>query len=344
MNQYSRNPMVALSIESVNKAMPREILVDYKKGEIYIKPDDESQELINVTDTIREQLKDISSDKISIIYNDKKYVLTEFLYNIQKNLNLSINAEDTGEGTVYLNKKERLDGASIETVYKKIQIKGFKDADNLSILQKRDGVAQWVSPEGVIIDPDDPDNTDSTETTKVEKIEPVNGVVYLKASKRQITTNLRVNAEVIIPKVLDEYSEICWMVRTYTIDPILKFAENVYFQNDGNGISPGLNTFTLYRFVTYDAGNNWFGERIVYASGSSTTDTEITKDYLEKNYVSIKKIESEYLSIEQMKDEYLNENQMAEKFPTITSLEANYYNKTQIDDKFKWKVEENGGV
>lgn len=338
MNFNARNPLIALSIESANKAIPREILVDYTKGEIYIKPDDENKELINITDTIREQLKDISSDIISVVYNEKKYSLTDFLYNLQKNLNLSINSEDTGESTVYFNKKERLDNASVESVYKKIQLKGFKDAENLSILQKRDGIAQWVSPDGIIID-DNPNNGDSTESTKVEKIEPVNGAIYLKAIKRQITTNLRVNAEVIVPKVLDEYSEICWMVRTYTVQPILKFAENIFFHVDGETISPGQNMFTLYRFVTYDAGNNWFGERIGYTKIGSTSNSEITKEYLNQNYVSKIKLESEYLSIEQMRDEYLNENQIGEKFPSKIYLENNYYDKDEVDDKFKWITE-----
>ena len=68
-NNYARIPIVPLSYNDRNKAIPRELLVDYSNGTIYIVSEDGST-LYNVTSNIAAELQrlgiEIDSSNITV--------------------------------------------------------------------------------------------------------------------------------------------------------------------------------------------------------------------------------------------------------------------------------------
>lgn len=209
---------------------------------------------------------------------------------------------------------------------------------------------------------------------KVDIIEPSNGKLYLRASKRQMSENISLNCIVELPTILDNYSEIEWYVKTNSFLPIFKFSDNVVWRNieelvqvSSRSVEPA---HFLYTFKTFDRGQTWLAEVFKYNISANKSEY-ITEEYLTSKYDDkdqtldkfytksdvdnlISKLSNNlihpdminYYTIDQIQDRYYNKTSIDGKVydkdqingmlsNLNTKVETEYYNKIEIDSKFK---------
>lgn len=260
MKLNSRVPVIALPYSERQKAVPKELLIDYETGNIYVVSAKDKSVIFNITSKILEKIDSLTGDKIIVnIEGIGEINLVELLKNLKLELDEKVELSEIGKDA-YIAKPERYDGRSIESKYNNIQIKDFESAENGMIPQKYNGSIRWVYPiqddqdSGGGLNPGTPDPDDGLDT-RVVLIEPVEGKLFLRASRRLMTKNLQRDTIVVLPRVLDQYTEIYWNVRTYSYAPILKFQTSVLFNKDNQPIANGFN---IYKFATWDGGETWF--------------------------------------------------------------------------------------
>lgn len=264
MNHNSRIPVIALPYSEKHKAVPKELMVDYETGNIYVVSATDKSVIFDITAKILSMIDKLNGNNISVdIEGIGKVNLVELLEQIKLQLEDAVLVDDEGTADIYIPREERLDSVSIESKYKKIQLTGFEKAENGMIAQKFDNGLRWIyppQPGDIGLNPDNPGmpNPDDGLSTKVHLIEPVEGKIFLRASRRQKTVNLARDVQVILPRILDEFTEVYWFMRSYTVRPKLVFEDRVHF-NDIN-IQPDSNSSHIYKFVTWDSGENWFAE------------------------------------------------------------------------------------
>ena len=262
MKLNSRIPVIALPYSERQKAVPKELLIDYETGNIYVVSATDKSIIFNITEKILQKLDSVTGDKIIVnIEGVGEVNLVQLLKDFKLELDEKIEISEEG-ADAYIPKPERYDNVSIESKYNNIQIKDFEKAENGMIPQEYNGSIRWVYPlqddqddEGGL-HPGTPDPDDGLDTI-VNYIEPVEGKLFLRASKRLMTKNLQKDTIVVLPRVLDQYTEIYWNVRTYSYAPILKYQETVLFNTED--YQPIPNGFNIYKFSTWDGGENWFG-------------------------------------------------------------------------------------
>lgn len=260
MKLNSRIPVIALPYSERQKAVPKELLIDYDTGNIYVVSATDKSVIFNITSKILEKIESLTADKILVnIEGIGEINLVELIKDLKLELDGKLEVSEIGKDA-YLPKTERFDSKSIESKYGNIQIKSFESAENGMIPQKYNGEIRWIYPPDSDQDsttgtnPGTPDPDDGLET-KVFIIEPVEGKLFLRASRRLITNNLQKDCSIILPRVLDQYTEIYWNVRTYSQPILLKFQSSVIFNTEDN--QPSVNSYNVYRFSTWDAGETW---------------------------------------------------------------------------------------
>lgn len=266
MKLNSRVPVIALDYSQRHKAVPKELLIDYKTGHIYVVSADDKSIIFDITSKILDKIDTVTGENIIInIEGIGETNLQEYINQIKVNLDDMVIVSEEGKD-IYIPKEERLDGFSLESKFKRIQIKNFESAENGMIPQKFGNTIRWIYP----LDRDQdtgsnkPDPDDGLET-RVLLIEPVEGKIFLRASRRLRTKNLQRDAVVILPRTLDQYTEIYWNMRTYDFRPTLKFDDSVYFNKS---YQPSKNSDHIYKFATWDGGETWYGNVDVYSRKS----------------------------------------------------------------------------
>lgn len=260
MKLNSRIPVIALPYSERQKAVPKELLVDYDTGNIYVVSATDKSVIFNITSKILERLESLTADKIIVNVEGVGEVnLVELIGDLKLELDEKLEVTEIGKDS-YLPKSERYDGVSIESKYGNIQIKSFESAENGMIPQKFNNEIRWIFPPDSDLDsgsgtnPGTPDSDDGLET-KVFAIEPVQGKIFLRASRRLITNNLNKDCTVILPRVLDQYTEIYWNASTFSDAVNLNFQTSVLFNTSDH--QPSVNSYNVYRFSTWDAGETW---------------------------------------------------------------------------------------
>lgn len=269
MKLNSRIPVIALPYSERQKAVPKELLIDYETGNIYVVSATDKSVIFNITSKILEKIESLTGDKIIVnIEGIGEVNLVQLISQLKLELDEKVEISEEGKDA-YVPKPERYDTKSIESKYNNIQIKDFESAENGMIPQKYNGSIRWIYPiqddqdTGTGNNPGTPDPDDGLET-RVVLIEPIEGKLFLRASRRLMTKNLQKDTTVVLPRVLDQYTEIYWNVVTYSYRPILKFQTSVLFNKDEQPISNGFN---IYKFSTWDGGETWFGTVEKYKKG-----------------------------------------------------------------------------
>lgn len=323
----TRNKVIALDYDEKHKAVPKELMVDYETGNIYIVAKD-GEKIFDITNQIKEQIDNIKGANINIeIEGVGTFNLQELLNLFQKTLDDSVQVVEMGEDVAYVGKETVTDNVSLQVENHEIKIHGFQEAEELTIPQKRNGKLEWVpivdsgDKEGVITPPSGndpgtvlpPADPDDGESLKVIIIEPSNDKLYLRSSRRQMTINLDRNCKVVIPRTVDQVSEIIWNVKTNSLAPLLAFPINVLWSNTNNQLQP--NSQQIFRFRTWDNGETWCADVSVY----NNTNNLVNMDYLLENYYDKDYIDTNYATDKVIKDEH--------------------YMKNDIDKKLSWKKE-----
>lgn len=345
MKMNSRIPVIALDYTQRHKAVPKELLIDYETGHIYVVSANDKSIIFDITSKILEKLDSVTGDKIVIdIEGIGEVNLQEYINQIKLDLDDMVIISEEGKD-IYIPKEERLDGFSLESKFKRIQIKNFETAENGMIPQKYNNSIRWIYPPQGNNDSggsNKPDPDDGLET-KVFFIEPVEGKIFLRASRRLRTKNLQRDVLVVLPRTLDQYTEIYWNMRTYAYKPTLRFDDSVMFNSH---YQPSQNSDHIYKFATWDGGESWYANVSIYNrdpdNDSIQTETEINIEYLEKNYLNKKDIQDNYYSKVEAEKVFLTRHQLDGLFLTRNQIEEGYFNKKQIEDLLSWYIPEGG--
>ena len=331
----ARTPIIPLSYSEKHKAQPKELLIDYNNGNIYVVSAEDKSIIFDITAKIYEQLENMSGDNIEITIEGIGPVkIKEILEQLQQGIDDTIQAIETGEEIVYVSKENVLDGKSLNVKNKKIELKGFSAAETHMIPRKgEDGSLEWINMPKLpdIGSTGSTDNSDSSpvdgEITEVHIIEPMNDKLYLRASKRQKSINLSRNCFVVLPRVLDAYSEINWYVRTNSFAPMLKFSNNIVWSDISN-TQPQPDAHQMYKFISLDAGETWLGELVRYCK--TPQEGVVYISYLQDNYYDIDHINANHY----------NKNEVDDRIKGINTVDpVDYYNKTEIDEGFYNKTQ-----
>lgn len=297
-----RTPVIPLDYSEKHKAVKKELLVDYETGNIYVVSKEDQTLIIDITKKIYNQLEKMSGNNITVeIEGIGEINLIELIGKIQSDIDKSVKVIYTGQDTNYVGKELTLDERSLHSINRNMEIVGFGEADILTIPRKsKDGTIEWIevpqlndsgsngSTNGDIIPPSNPDDSLKMRCFIVE---PTNyDKLYLRASRRQKSMNIDKNCKVILPRVLDEFSEIEWYVCTNSFAPKFLFGNSVQW-TDIDNIQPKAKMHHVYSFKTWDFGETWMGELKTYNRILDNSDSIlVTRKFLDDNYYTINEV------------------------------------------------------
>lgn len=341
MKLNSRIPVIALPYSERHKAVPKELLIDYETGNIYVVSATDKSVIFNITSKILEKLDSVTGDKIVVdIEGIGEINLEQYINQLKLDLDDMVIISDEGKD-IYIPKEERLDSFSLESKYKRIQIKDFETAENGMIPQKYNNKIRWIYPPNSWMDTEEDngasDPNDGLET-KIVPVEPVEGKIFLRASRRLITKNLQRDCLVVLPRTLDQYCEIYWNMRAYVYKPTLKFGSGILFNGP---YQPSENAYHIYKFSTWDGGETWFGTLETFNIGldNKPSDNNINIEYLEKNYYSIKDIEDNYYNKRQLQNMFINKEQLDALYLTKDQIQEGYFTKEKVEEMLSWYIQ-----
>ena len=321
MKPFTRPPIIALDIKEVNKAQPGEMLIDYDNGHIYVLDKSGSGELISITRYLLEQLKSIDSNNIIVRINGEEERLYDIIVDFKERFKHALDVKLLNPDIKYIEKQYGIDMSSIATRLGYIEIKGFRDANTFTVPMKlQDGSLAWVEltdswqiKNGVI----GTDNPFDGRCTDVLWVEPINGFCYLRASRKQKSRHLTGNITVILPaKVVDEYSEITWIVETNSRTPILTFSSNVNFEYTKGNTNIYQDSAAIFTFKTWDHGDTWWGTVCRYkkpgSEDSFIDNANMDLDDLKEIFVQKETLENDYLPAHDIRELYATKEQLKE--------------------------------
>lgn len=349
MNINARIPVIPLDYSERHKACPKELMVDYETGNIYVVSSTDKTIIHDITSKIKEKIDSLDGGKIDILIEGiGKVSLNDILSQLRNEIEGSVQLLDT-EDVNYVGRENVPDNISVEFNERNLQMKDFNSAPNLSIPRKKDGKIEWIDQEslvgcnytttgdgysennGGIIKPGNPNDG---KILYCFDLVPLNGKIFLRASKRQKSIYITEDCKVILPKTLDEYSEIEWYVVTNSFAPTFKFTNNLIWRNPN--IQPDENSHHIYIFKTWDYGRTWLAELISY-DGTKSIHNTVDITYLENNYYNKKEIQKEYYNKSNSDDKYITKDNLKDEYITKSEIKENYNTKQEIKDMLSWK-------
>lgn len=334
-NLSARTPIIALPYSEKHKAVPKELLMDYETGNIYVVSANDKSVIFDITERIYKQLENMSGNNIEIeIEGIGTIKLTELLEQMRADISSSVTLVDDGEETKYVSKENGVDNKSLNIVNRFIQIYGFNSASPNTVPRKNEfGGIDWIRipelPDGTLppTGGGSGENPEDGNSYKVYIIEPVNDKLYLRPSKRQKTSRLSLNCRVVLPRVIDEYSEIEWYLNTSSFKPLLLFEEHVVWSTP-TMTQPKANGHHVYKFKTWNGGINWLAELVTY--NKQYLPSEVTPEYLEEFYYNK----------EQARETFVNKQHMQEAYYDKDEVDTKYYDRVASDERFAIKGED----
>lgn len=272
MSNFGRVPVVALSYLDKNKAVPKELLVNYDTGDIYIKSVDGVSPDIDITASIRSKLTNLDGNTIDLDIDGIGTIrVSDIIVDIIDAIDNGLDViEEESSNISYTEKQGTLDNKSLENKNEHIQIKDYDEAETLTLPYKDgDGILRWVSLLELaqlnrLQDMDNQNPADGKAST-VDYILPVNDKVNLLMDKRQKTINPQNNTlNIILPKTIDEYAVVEWLLILGNNLPDFIFPGNVVWQYTNFNTPTVNNTTSKYTFETFDNGKTWLGKFIQY--------------------------------------------------------------------------------
>lgn len=303
-----RAPVLPIDVEnnsSLRRAKGGEIAVNYTTKNIYLIDKKDPTKLIDITQAIKDNLDKINGGNIEIeLENGEKTTLLAILNELVNNTN-NFQLVDTEEDVSYVFRDNVTDINSIEVVDGNIQVRGFKDAKDTYIPQKRNGVLTWVPMVELTDNGSSNGGSTSSDITALDSpylssntidglradavvLQPVEDTLYLKASKRQKSLFLDRDYKINLPITVDEFVEIQYFIYTNEYVPTFEFPDNIFWQDKAKTIKP--NSIGVYNFKSCDNGRIWMASLSTFDNSGS--DTILNVEYLEKNFYTKKEIDT----------------------------------------------------
>ena len=272
----ARIPMIALDYSEKDKAVKKEIMIDYTNGAIYVVSSYDKNVIFNLTDSIMQIIKEQgleAGDMTIYIEGVGDLNLGDVINQLYGN---QVEIVDTDPNGIYIGKQYQYDLKSVLVKDSKIQIKDFDIAPERTIPQKFGGVIRWVPIEEAT-------SGDTPDSGSVVAIVPdSNKNIALQASGKQYTL-LGQDEEVYtvqLPTIATAYNRFVWNLTITDLVPTVTFPSNVKWEYDSD-TSLQANTSNIIELTTWDQGMTWLGRNVSYGAVS---DDFVTKQELEDSY------------------------------------------------------------
>ena len=308
MRAVTRTPIIPLTYDQQARAVEREILIDYDRGEIWVVSPTDKSKLINITAKIKQavtnyidsyagsQITDITHTYV-IIKGVGRINTAEFLEFLAKNTIHGFPANDKGPMAL-----TRLvyDNESILALKNKVVVAGFPDAGENYVPTKKNGTIVWVpisnlpTPEGYT-----PNKYD------VSNIEPINNILQLTENPIQKSLDLEGIISLRLPTPSDvNYCHIKLILSLANAEntAILFDSRIVWRYSTDSDLNKGI-TY-IYEFETYDSGVTWYSKKHSF-NNNIDGESIITKEELNANYFTKQEV-LDLISWQAMDEETLN--------------------------------------
>lgn len=159
-----RNNVIPVSYDRRQDAMKKELVYRYNEQtqtcDLFIVSPEDQSVLIDITENIRDKLDHLSGDTITVdIEGIGEISISEIIEKMTVTVNAAVKAIDYKNDISYVSATNSLDDNSLNIDGRhNIQIRGFNKADDNSMPVKRDGVIVWIP----LISKDSTTNNDTT--------------------------------------------------------------------------------------------------------------------------------------------------------------------------------------
>ncbi len=308
MRDITRTPIIPLDLEHQARAVNREILIDYDRGEIWVVSPTDKNKLINLTSKIKQAVTDYidsyQGSQITDITNT--YVTIDGIGRINVAEFLKFISEHSIHGFPANNSKPmaltRLayDNESILALRNKVVVAGFPEAGEDYIPVKKNGTIQWTpisnlpTPEGYT-----PNKYDISETL------PIDGVITLTENPIQKSLNLEGVISLKLPTPTEtNYCYLKWIVSTEDkLNTAIIFDKRIIWRYLTDA-DMARGTAYIYEFETYDSGNTWYGKKTSF-NNSIDGASIITREEANATYFTKQEV-IDLMSWEAMDEEALH--------------------------------------
>lgn len=268
-SSHGRVPIIALDYSQRHLRRLKELMIDYKNGNLYIVDDTDINVIYDLTKKIIQNISSsITSDDIIVNIDGVGDInLTKFLSTIQNNMVL-LGSESI---VSLIPESSEFDNISLEIKDHIAQIKLFDKAKDGQIIVKENGEVRWK-------DNNTSFNDVSVVPMEIEETEEPS--ITLKTDTMYITSNPHENFSLVFSNDdLNEnkpHAKIVWVVECNSIIPTISFPSNVYWEFNTD---PTLfeNCTGVYTFETFDQGKKWLGKVDKYLI---TPEAEVTETYI----------------------------------------------------------------
>lgn len=268
-NSHGRVPIIALDYSQRHLRRLKELMIDYKNGNLYVVDDTDINTIYDLTKQIISNVTDsITTDDITV--------------NIQGvgNINLSKFLEALENNRVFLNndsivqmipETNEFDNKTIELLDSKAQLKLFNIAKDGQFPIKENGELRWKNISTSF-------NDITVVEMEVEEGEEAN--ISLSSDIMYRTSNppeeIRVTFANDNLNTNKKHAKIVWVIECEDTVPVIKMPSNVYWEFNTD---PTLfvNCTGIYTFETFDQGKRWLAKVDKYLIDP---EAEVTETYI----------------------------------------------------------------
>lgn len=259
MSILSRIPTIPLDYSERDKAIEKELLVDYGTGKIYVVSSYDRTVIFDLTSKISEYLQQtgISGDSLTVNIEGLGNVDLGSIISLLYNQEGATMVEEVDPLVVQMpSSGYQYDLKSVLIKDSKVQIYGFDEAPDGSIPQKSAGIVKWTT-------------VDSAASNSVTKLLPADGIIQLTEACNQMVTIEDNDTYIIVPPFV---SSGCNQIRlnltvNCDLDPIITFSDNIVWQSGVIRWTTDVDTpdfcgksVNIITLTTWNEGNTWLAK------------------------------------------------------------------------------------
>ena len=278
-----RIPVIALDYSEADKAVPKEILIDYDTGDIYVVNADGTK-IFDITSKVRVLIEsgELGANMIVNVEGVGDVQLTTYLSWLNQNFISAVPV-----GCVHKSiPRTQVDLRSVTTKNNILQVYGFDKALNGDIPIRENGVIVWKAAETILGELSNPDYTLTTNHAgDVVVISPdTTNKIVMTVDPYQRTAPFETAATLVLPTETNkQYVKLTWNYISSATNPEITFEGNIVWQSDSDKVIQADSVHIL-EFETWDYGVTWFADTKVY--GRPEVNEYVTVDYLNENVYS----------------------------------------------------------
>lgn len=264
MRENARIPILALPYSEKDKAVKKELMVDYDTGALYVVSAEDKNVIFDITNSVYEKISEmgLTGDNFNITIEGIGEVKLSTIINEINNSKVSmINSELAPK---YHNPKFQVDNKSIIISNNKIQMQGYKVAQNGYVPTRTANGIEWLPLEASA----DPYFYGTYDVTVLDQDEENNVSLYPLLKLKTVLSDTG-TCTIKIPDYTEsderkEYMTIWWnlVVGDKLPDSII-FPSNILWQYDEDK-EISINTNYMYEFITLDRSATWLCNRKAY--------------------------------------------------------------------------------